>query len=90
MRKRFDAQIGLGQTPIEDVILPLKSRNELPPVLAGLQWIFKTSEVSQDIFELLIGRNFDFQGWVHGWAERGDRGGSDCLNSPSRAAHPLP
>ena len=53
MRKRFDAQIGFGQTPIEAVILPLKSRDELPPVLAGLQWIFKTSEVSQEIFELL-------------------------------------
>jgi len=53
MRKRFDAQIGLGQTPIENVLLPLKSRDELPPVLAGLQWIFKTPEVNQEIFELL-------------------------------------
>ena len=53
MRKRFDAQVGLGQTPIEEVILPLKSRDELPPVLAGLQWIFKTPEVNQEIFDLL-------------------------------------
>ena len=53
MRKRFDPQIGLGQTPIEKVILPLKSRDELPPVLAGLQWIFKTPEVNREIFELL-------------------------------------
>ncbi len=53
MRKRFDAQISLGQTPIEDVIVPLKSRDELPPVLAGLQWIFKTSEISEEIFALL-------------------------------------
>jgi IS5 family transposase len=53
MRKRFDAQIGLGQTPIENVILPLRSRDELPPVLAGLQWIFKTPEVNGEIFELL-------------------------------------
>lgn len=53
MRKRFDAQISLGQTPIENVVLPLKSRDELPPVLAGLQWIFKTPEVNEEIFDLL-------------------------------------
>jgi len=53
MRKRFDAQIGLGQTPIEKVLIPLKSRDELPPVLAGLQWIFKTSAVNEEIFTLL-------------------------------------
>jgi len=56
MRKRFDAQIGLGQTPIENVTIPLISRDELPPVLRGLQWIFKTSEVNQEIFELLEGK----------------------------------
>ncbi len=42
MRKRFDAQTGLGHLPIEKVILPTKSRDELPPILAGLQWIFAT------------------------------------------------
>jgi len=53
MRKRFESQIELGQTPIERVVLPLKSRDELPPVLAGLQWIFRTPEINQSIFELL-------------------------------------
>jgi IS5 family transposase len=53
MRKRFEAQLGLGQTPIEDVIIPLKSRDELPPLLAGLQWIFTTPEINGEIFELL-------------------------------------
>jgi IS5 family transposase len=53
MRKRFDAQISLGDTPIERVIIPLNSRDELPPVLAGLQWIFKTPELNAEIFELL-------------------------------------
>ncbi len=56
MRKRFDAQIGLGQTPIEKVSIPTKSRDELPPVLAGLQWIFATPEVSEEIFVLLEDR----------------------------------
>jgi len=53
MRKRFDAQIGLGQAPIDKVVIPVKSRDELPPVLAGLQWIFRTPEVNGEIFALL-------------------------------------
>ena len=53
MRKRFDPQIELGQTPIEQVPLPLKSRDELPPILAGLQWIFQTPEINEAVFELL-------------------------------------
>jgi IS5 family transposase len=53
MRKRFDPQLELGQTPIERVALPLKSRDELPPILAGLQWIFKTPEINTAVFALL-------------------------------------
>lgn len=53
MRKRFDAQIGFGQTPIGEVIIPVRSRDELPPILAGLQWIFKNSEINEEIFKLL-------------------------------------
>ncbi len=53
MRKRFEVQLSLGNTPIEKVAIPLKSRDELPPVLAGLQWIFQTPELNSQIFELL-------------------------------------
>ena len=53
MRKRFEVQLALGKTPIERVVMPLRSRDELPPVLAGLQWIFVTPEVNGQIFELL-------------------------------------
>ena len=53
MRQRFEVQLALGKTPIERVVLPLRSRDELPPVLAGLQWIFVTPEVNGQIFELL-------------------------------------
>jgi hypothetical protein len=53
MRKRFDVQLTLGQTPIEKVQLPLKSRDELPPILAGLKWIFLTPEINAQIFALL-------------------------------------
>ena len=53
MRKRFEVQLTLGQTPIEKVQLPLKSRDELPPILAGLKWIFLTPEINAQIFALL-------------------------------------
>ncbi len=53
MRKRFEVQLALGKTPIERVAIPLRSRDELPPVLAGLQWIFVTPEINGQIFELL-------------------------------------
>jgi len=53
MRKRFEVQLALGKTPIERVVLPVRSRDELPPVLAGLQWIFQTPEVNGQVFDLL-------------------------------------
>jgi transposase, IS5 family len=53
MRQRFDVQLALGQTPIERVAIPLKSRDELPPILAGLQWIFETPEINEQVFALL-------------------------------------
>jgi len=53
MRQRFARQLELGQTPIEQVPIPPKSRDELPPVLRGLQWIFQTPDVNEQIFQLL-------------------------------------
>jgi len=53
MRKRFETQMKLGQTPIEKVRLPAKSRDELPPVLRTLQWIYATPEINEQIFQVL-------------------------------------
>jgi hypothetical protein len=53
MRKRFEYQLQWGQTPIEQIEFPLKSRDELPPILVGLQWIFLTPEVNEEIFQAL-------------------------------------
>ena len=53
MRKTFEAQLELGQPAIEDVVLPKRSCDELPPLLKGLQWIFKTPELNEAIFQLL-------------------------------------
>jgi hypothetical protein len=37
MRYHFQDQPDLQITPIEKIRLPLNSRDELPPILAGLQ-----------------------------------------------------
>lgn len=53
MRQRFEQQTTIGIEPISEVKLPLKSRDELPSVLMGLQYIFVTPEVNEKIFSLL-------------------------------------
>jgi hypothetical protein len=53
MRKRFEVNPVLNLTPIEKVQLPLKSRDELPPILAALQHIFVTPSLNEKIFELI-------------------------------------
>ena len=53
MRKRFEHQTTLGITPITEVKFPLRSRDELPPVLKALQHIFITPELNEKVFSLL-------------------------------------
>jgi transposase, IS5 family len=53
MRQRFEQQMNLRTVAIADVKFPLKSRDELPPVLKALQYIFITPELNEKVFELL-------------------------------------
>ena len=53
MRQRFEQQQTIGINPIGEVKFPLRSRDELPPVLKALQNIFLTSELNEKIFQLL-------------------------------------
>jgi len=53
MRKRFEIQHELGVRSIEEIEIPTKSRDELPPVLMALQYIFVTQEISEEVFEIL-------------------------------------
>lgn len=53
MRNRFELQLKLDQKAIEDIKIPTKSRDELPPVLSALQWIFTTPQINEHIFKLL-------------------------------------
>lgn len=53
MRKSFEVQLALGAVPIEKVEISTKTRDELPPTLCALQWIFTNPEVNKEVFELL-------------------------------------
>ena len=53
MRKRFEQQLQLGTVPISEYKVKLKSRHELPPVLAALQYVFVNSQINTKIFDLL-------------------------------------
>ena len=53
MRQRFEQQMSLRTVAISDVKFPLKSRDELPPVLMALQYIFVTPALNEKVFELL-------------------------------------
>jgi transposase, IS5 family len=53
MRQRFEQQFNLLVTPISEVKITLKSRDELAPMLAALQHIFVTPSLNERIFSLL-------------------------------------
>jgi hypothetical protein len=53
MRKKFEIQIELGSTPIQDVKIPVDSRDELPSILRGLQFIHSTPEINNKVFDIL-------------------------------------
>ena len=53
MRHAFQSQPDLQLTPIEKIRLPLQSRDELPPILAGLQWLWMHPTLKAEVFALL-------------------------------------
>jgi IS5 family transposase len=53
MRHSYQAQPDLQLTPIEKIRLPLKSRDELPPILAGLQWVWMHPTLKAEILALI-------------------------------------
>jgi hypothetical protein len=52
LRHAFQAQPDFQMTPIEKIRLPLTSRDELPPILAGLQWLWMHPTLKAEIFTL--------------------------------------
>ena len=50
MRKHFEQQTKIGVELISEVDLSMRSRDQLPQLLAGLQYIFVTPELDFTIF----------------------------------------
>ena len=53
MRKTFDPQLTFGQTPIDQIKIDIKSRDEIPKLMLGLQHIYCTPELRRKIFNVL-------------------------------------
>jgi hypothetical protein len=56
MRQPYSPQPDLNIVPIEQIVLPRKSRDELPPILAGLQWLWMHPTLKAEILGLLEAR----------------------------------
>jgi hypothetical protein len=57
MRKRFELSPVLGSLPISEVIIPVKSKDELSPVLRALQTIFVSQSYHQKMFSVVASIN---------------------------------
>lgn len=53
MRQQFLQQLSFGVVPIGEVVINLKSRHELPPVLFALQYAFNDEKMNKEIFSML-------------------------------------
>lgn len=53
MRQRFEQQLNLGTVAISEIKIPVKSRDEMPPTVRALQYIFTTETLNEKVFKLL-------------------------------------
>jgi transposase, IS5 family len=53
MRMTQNPRLQFGQVNISQICLDLKSRDDIPQILKGLQYIYITRSVREQIFELL-------------------------------------
>ena len=53
MRKFEDEQLHFGEVPVSEIKIDLKSRDDIPQILLGLQAIYKDKKVRNKIFEIL-------------------------------------
>ena len=53
MRKIIEAQMQFGQVDISEIKFDLRSRDEIPKLLMGLQHIYCTPEIRREVFKIL-------------------------------------
>jgi hypothetical protein len=55
MRKIIDMQMKIGEKAIADIKFDLRSRDEIPKLLRGLQAIYCDRKLREQVFEVLAG-----------------------------------
>jgi len=53
MRQVQDKQMKLGETDISDIVFDPKSRDDIPPLLMGLQHIYMNEKLRKEVFAIL-------------------------------------
>ena len=53
MRKIIDLQMKIGEVSVADIKFDLRSRDEIPKLLCGLQGIYCNREIREQVFEIL-------------------------------------
>ena len=53
MRQRFEVQLRLGTTPIEEVKIPTKTRSHMAALVEALQYIYSSPKWNHQVFTLL-------------------------------------
>jgi IS5 family transposase len=64
MRRLFNPQLELGATPIEEIQFNVRSRDDIPKILRGLQFIYGCPATRKAVFDVLdnhIGVDIDFK-----------------------------
>lgn len=70
MRQIMDNQMKLGELAIADIQFDLRSRDEIPKLLMGLQIIYCNPDIRQQVFEVLtsiVPKNVDPNNGRRGW-----------------------
>ena len=53
LRKIIEPQMTFGQTPIDQIKIDMRARDEIPKLLLGLQHIYCVKELRQKVFDIL-------------------------------------
>jgi len=53
MRRVENPQLKLGELPVADIKIDLKSRDDIPPLLLGLQYIYTNRALRDKVFSIL-------------------------------------
>lgn len=53
MREIFHRQLSLGEAPISEVKINIKSRDDIPKILLGIQYVYKNKDAREEIFKIL-------------------------------------